>query len=615
MPALTADATIWLAAVTTACAIGALVLTTLRLRRARRAAEFGEMVADHAKDGLVVQSLDGRILWMNRAYCELFGRAPAEMLGRNPLSFAVPPDLRPTDEEIAAFRYSDGEFDGKILLFHNVRKSGEMFWNEIRFALHRLPDGRERAVLVCRDATDQVEKERQLRAAHEEVTYLARHDALTGLANRTEFLRVASAALAAGGPATGMIHIDLDRFKEVNDTFGHVAGDAVVCHVADAIAATARAGDLAARMGGDEFLLVCPGIGSLEALRARGQEIADRLDRPLRWRDRRIPCSVSMGAALSEPGDTSPQDALGRSDLALYEAKRRGRGRLCLFDGDLRARHAVAAHRVERIRRSVAEGRLEFEFAPVIDIATGAVEGFEAVVRHDGAAGPAFDHRDFLAEARGLGLLAEVGYGAIEAALRLQRTLRDATGRSVPVGIAASRELFLHPQIFSRLTRAAARHGVTPHLLPMAIGDTGVRAVDGPDDPLPGTILDLAQMGFPILLDEFGTRPAAIVRLARLPVAGIKLGADLVAGLEGDAARFQIVRGLGGIAGALGLRLIAEGVDTAETAACLGAIGRFSGQGAWAGAPLPADAVADWLAGRPVAEPGPVPAGSRRASA
>ncbi|SHI89725.1 putative bifunctional diguanylate cyclase/phosphodiesterase [Wenxinia saemankumensis] len=598
---------------TTLLALAALALATLRTRRWKREGEYATLVSCHANDGLVIQDLNGRILWVNEAYCRLMGRPRSEMVGRNPMEFALPPELTPPREEIAAFRYTrGGPYDGRVLRFRNRRGDGTEFWNEIGVSLHRMRDGTERAVLVCRDATEQVGRETALRRAHSEVEFMARHDPMTGLANRSEFLRVARTALDSGGPALGVLHIDIDRFKEINDTVGHAAGDAVICHVADMIAASARGTDLSARLGGDEFVLVCPGIGDLSVLDERAAEIAVRVSRPVDWQGRKIGCSVSIGGALAWPGDITPEEVLVRSDVALYEAKRQGRGRTRLYDEDLHARHVLQQTKTDQLRRAIGERRLAFSFQPTVDLATGEVRGFETLVRWPSGEGRELAPGAFLHLARDLGLMAEIDFAAMEAAIRMHVRLFEATGRRMVLAFNASPELLVHRHFFTRLSRRLAQDGIDPRYIAIEVIET---VLFGPGDdpgPYPGIVLDLCQMGFSVLLDDFGTGYAGLGHLATLPVTGVKLDRSLIAGFERDATRREIIRALHSLSERIGVTMVAEGIETGTTAVELGRIGPFVAQGYWIAPPIPEAEVLAWLEGRTIAGDAPPPGRDRR---
>ncbi|MEL7345700.1 MAG: diguanylate cyclase, partial [Pseudomonadota bacterium] len=222
-----------------------------------------DAVVRHANDGLLFHDMQARILWANDAYCRMMGFELHEIIGRRPQEFCFPPEVRPSEEEIENFA-----FDPKAAEFHeltrrlNVRKNGERFWHEFNLSMVEISPGEHRVILVSRDVTEHVAKEQALEQAREKLAYAATHDALTGLNNRAAFLDIAQEVLDADR-SLGLAYVDLDRFKQINDTMGHAAGDAVLCHVADAIRAACSDGTFACRLGGDEFLLASPDIFDL----------------------------------------------------------------------------------------------------------------------------------------------------------------------------------------------------------------------------------------------------------------------------------------------------------------------------------------------------------------
>jgi len=192
------------------------------LRDTRRASANFRTATEHANDGLVIQNMDATIVWANPAYCRIMGRDLDDMIGRNPLEFALPSRERPPKSAIRSFRYNpdDPEFR-RLELVRNQRKDGTLFWNQISFAFHTNAAGDQICVVVCRDVSEQIEQEERLAEARDKLEHEATHDALTGLANRTALIRFADQALADAaktGRQVGMLHVDLDRFKEINDT-------------------------------------------------------------------------------------------------------------------------------------------------------------------------------------------------------------------------------------------------------------------------------------------------------------------------------------------------------------------------------------------------------------
>lgn len=296
--------------------------------------EYERIACAHTDDGLLVQDLTGCILWANPAYCRIMGYTLDEILGRNPLEFALPPEDTPPQSFIDNFTFDpdDPQWEG-LSLYENQRKSGERFWNQIRVSYDMA--GANRVILVCRDVTHEVEQENKLRQKTAELAHIANHDPLTGAANRLRMVSYANEALAAipgTGDQVGVMQIDLDHFKDINDTFGHAAGDALLCHVVEKVQSCLRRSDLLARPGGDEFVVICPQIETLDTLERIAQDVQKAIGQPLIWDDKTINASASIGVALSRHGKCGVDGLLHRADVALYEAKRNGRGQIGTFD-------------------------------------------------------------------------------------------------------------------------------------------------------------------------------------------------------------------------------------------------------------------------------------------
>jgi len=345
-------------------------------------------IAGHrARDGIVVQDERGRILWANPAYCELMGRTEDEILGRNPLSFCLPERDTPTATDIAAFRYHDDNpvFSGLgaagRTLYRNRHSSGRLFWNRITLSFHTDRRNRAWAVLVCRDVTVEIETKEELERKTLSLQRSALYDPLTDAANRTHLEDYVNRLIAQDdtrGNGLALIHLDLDRFKDINDRYGHAAGDAALLHATQMANSVLRGDDLLARIGGDEFAIACVGVTDKEALRTLAEKIARAVRDPLEWNGQQILCCTSVGAAFYDgPGD-SFERMLGRADMALYEVKRTGRGETALFNRRLASSQERRSHWTDALRKTIDNGHLKFRFQPVIDLANGTIHSIEA---------------------------------------------------------------------------------------------------------------------------------------------------------------------------------------------------------------------------------------------
>ena len=582
--------------------LGILVFAALRRFRRQDAGEdYARLVGNRSTDGMLVLDQTGKVLWVNDAYCRLTKRARTSVLGRNPLEFALPVDLRPTPEDIAAFRYAPAD-DGIVNIHRNIDGEGQEFWIEIATSFVTDSRGRERALLVCRDATDNVEKARELRSAYDRIEKVARTDPLTGIANRGEFLRVAEAALAPGLPALGLLHLDVDRFKEINDSIGHPAGDAVLCHIARVLQSIARSSDLVARLGGDEFVLVCPGIGDPALLLSVARRISERLSEPLAFHGRIVPCGVSIGGAMAEGGDLRPEDLLGRSDVALYAAKRAGRGTVRLYDSEMHREHVTERRLSDELRRRVADNRHEFLFRPSMCMRTGRIRGFETLVDWPRLRG---GHRPAEVQelARSLGLTARIDLAAMEAALATQARLREELGHDLLVGFNASPELLAEPGFTAQLRCGMEQAGIAPDRIVVEVTEGVFFGDDDGQGPQSAALRALRDLGVVVLLDDFGIGHAGLTHLATLPVHGVKLDRSLIRGIETDARRAEIVRTLCALCQRLDNHIVVQGVQDAAQAGLLRDLGRIVVQGDHISPPLAADELAAFLGDRNAPEP------------
>jgi diguanylate cyclase (GGDEF)-like protein/PAS domain S-box-containing protein len=294
-----------------------------------------------AQDGIVVQDMEARIEWINPACERLYGWTLDQMRGRKPQEFILPPETRPSDAEIAAFRYdAQSALFGRYQLSRNIRRDGSTFWNQQSFALLDLGAAGQKVVITCRDVTDQVLTEQVLRQAQVDLRHAAHHDDLTGLANRkklAEYLAAAPVRAAMAQGVLGVLVIDIDKFKEINDSLGHGAGDRTLAHVASVLARVAGPRDLACRTGGDEFLLVCDVPEGGEGLQARAEAVLRALEPPFHWRDQTVRIGASIGACLAS-GTPMPRS---------MPPRRAGAGAWCITA-------PISARRCARARRSRA---------------------------------------------------------------------------------------------------------------------------------------------------------------------------------------------------------------------------------------------------------------------
>ena len=422
-----------------------------------------------------------------------------------------------------------------------------------------------------------------------ELERLALYDPLTGLPNRALFGDRLRQVLSRRGreAATAVYFLDLDRFKRINDSLGHGAGDAVLREVAERLASVVRPEDTVARFGGDEFTILCESVGGvLEAV-----AIADRLQRPLRnplsLGGAELRLSASIGVALVEADDNGDgQHLIEDADAAMYRAKERGGARTELFDSAMRE-NAVAAMRIEQeLQRALEEGELRLHYQPSVDLATGQVVGAEALVRWEHPKRGLIVPDRFLGVAEETGLIVPLGTWVLGEACR---QLAEWQGRPetahLHLSVNLSARELTHPDAVSTVLSAVRESGVDPRALTievtestaMADGDTGFRA-----------LRDLSGVGIRVAIDDFGTGYSSLEQLRRMPVDIVKVDRSFVSGMAADSTDREIVAAVVGMGRALKLCVVAEGIETPEHAEALRELGCDIGQGFLYAKALPA---------------------------
>ncbi len=559
---------------------------------------YHRISAEHADTGLVVQALNGTVIWANPGYLKMVRRSAKEVIGHTPFSYAFPPGKRPPQKEIDTFRLDPADHHQQTsFLRENVRGDGTPLWLRIKISYHD-PDGdNPLAVLVCHDVTEEIARETKLRKTSEKLAHIASHDHLTAAANRAELARFVDDALQAvrqNNTGVGILHIDLDNFKQVNDTHGHSAGDAVLVAVADRLRAHIRDTDLLARIGGDEFVIACPGLHNLSELQSIGTALVSAVNRPVVWQNKALTCQISIGAALSNDAIQSADEMLLQSDFALYDVKRSGRGRVATYNRQLHERHVRETALAAELQLAVRNKELTFHHQPVVGMTKGDIRGFEALVRWNHPRNGPIHPTDFLPVAQSMGLMADIDFMAMEAAMDFKLRLNAAHHTGLRTAFNTSPEVLSHPQFMKRLCRGLKLRRLAPADIIIEVLETVVFDTRHGETPLAQAIADLDAAGFVTVLDDFGSGHAGLAHLAKLAIKGVKIDHTLTKNLLTDPTTDKIFGMLIGLCNDLNLKVATEGVESAEQVARLATLGSSSMQGNWIAKPMPADAALAW---------------------
>ncbi len=453
----------------------------------------------------------------------------------------------------------------------------------------RLPDVEQRQVfnLLAQLASIAIER----KAFEEQLVHQSMHDPLTGLPNRLLFLDRLGQAIARcrrTKSTVGVAFLDLDRFKNLNDSLGHDAGDELLVEVAERLASVIRPGDTVARFGGDEFTILCEDLtpGSARELAVEiSQRLLATVISPMVVRGTEMFVGASVGIALTSSGDELPEELIRDADAALHHAKESGRGRVEVFDDQMRTR-AVTAHATENaLHRALERGEFRLFFQPIVSLADARCVGAEALIRWQhperGLVAPA----EFIPLAEETGLIIEMGSWVLEEAARHAARWQLEHSEPFQVAINLSARQLVEPGLADRVTEVMSLTGVQPSSLCFEITESVLM-----DDA--ETVLDVISrvraLGVQFAIDDFGTGYSSLGYLKRFSVDSVKVDRSFVSGLGTDPGDAAIVSAVIGLAHALGLRVTAEGVETEEQLLALIDLDCDEAQGYFFSPPQPA---------------------------
>lgn len=422
------------------------------------------------------------------------------------------------------------------------------------------------------------------RATEAAVEWRALHDSLTGLPNRDRLLERIEAALSRNAPGkVALLFCDVDHFKVVNDGLGHDAGDQLLVTVAQRLRTAAGPGDVVARFGGDEFVVLRDGAtGENDALDL-AHAILRAIAEPVDVGGDLLQLDASVGIALAERGRATAAELLSDADAAMYRAKERGRGRAELFDDELRAQVVHRLRTEAALRDAVAGDQLRLHYQPVVDLESGRVVAVEALLRWLQPDGSLLAPAAFVPIAEEHGLIEEIGTWVMEEACR-QLARWDAEGVNVEAAVNIAPRQLLGGDLPSVVRAACGATGIDPSRLTLELTE---RALLRDADAAVSAAEELAALGTRLSIDDFGTGWSSLAYLKRLPVAELKIDRAFVAEVAASGADRAIVEATVQLAGALGLRTVAEGIESGQQAATLTAMGCQRGQGFLFCPPLP----------------------------
>lgn len=554
----------------------------------------------------------GRLLQVNPAFQAFLGYRLEE------LAEATIPDLTHPEDlplVVSTFdRLALGEPVAELLETRYLHADGRHVWGQTSLAT-LLPGRQDDGAYVVATIVDVTAR----RTAEAELTHHALHDSLTGLPNRALLAEQLSQALGRAkrsGRGVGVLYIDLDNFKDVNDSLGHAAGDELLVDVANRLDSCMRDSDMAGRLGGDEFVVVCEDLRSVDDITAVADRIAATLAIQLPLAGQMVTTSASIGIAHSADAEASPEDLLREADIAMYRAKSNGRGRYEFADPSLQARAlrqieleadlraTLSAQRAPGTRADVQpsgplvrrplEGRLFLEYQPCFDARTGDLVACEALVRWQHPTRGLLMPGQFLDVAEDRALMSPLGaWVLVEAATRAAAWERQFGPGAPEMWVNVSAGQMGRNRFSSQVADVLAATGLPARLLCLEL--TERQALSSATAVL-DDLHALPDMGVRLAIDDFGTGYAGLDYLRRLPVSALKVDASYVAAIGQDAAGTALVATVVNLGHALDLTVVAEGVETDEQRVAVTDLGADVLQGYLLGRPGPATRVDDILA-------------------
>ncbi|HWW53418.1 MAG TPA: EAL domain-containing protein, partial [Acidimicrobiales bacterium] len=550
-------------------------------------------IINTANDAFISIDVGGRITEWNEQAERHFGWSRDDALGRLLTETIMPSAHKQahTDGITKFLETGEGPVLGRRVELEAVRRDGQVF--PIELTPWAVPDGETfRFHAFIHDITER-------KAFEEQLEHQSLHDPLTGLPNRAlllDRLRHSIRRAQRSQGRTGVLFIDLDRFKAVNDSLGHEGGDRLLLGVAGRLPGVLRAGDTLARLGGDEFVVLCEELARGDDAVAVAERIVGAFVSPFQIGGTEVQMSASIGVAVAVGADADAEQLLADADLAMYRAKERGRGSHEVFDETMRARLVARLETERALRRGIDEGELVAYYQPVIELGGGAVVGMEALVRWHHPDRGLVPPIEFVGLAEETGLIGRIGEWMLRQACWQARRWRDSYPKDPPIWVAvnlSARELE-QPNLVDDIVRLLANYTLEPEALMLEVTESVVM-----DDvrSVVRRLWELKELGVRLVIDDFGTGYSSLDRLRRMPFETLKIDRSFIADIDTVPGGTSLVAAMIAMSHSLGLGVVAEGVETMEQLNQLRRLGCDHFQGFLVGWPGPASEAHDLLAG------------------
>jgi diguanylate cyclase (GGDEF)-like protein/PAS domain S-box-containing protein len=546
----------------------------------------------HASIGMALVSFDGQVLQANAALRGLLGIADEAAMAHHGFSdFVAAEDIAPLDEQLLRMRSQQIQsFAVELRLRH---REGNELWAALHGSFFSEIDSTAPCLIL------QVQDITARRQAEAGLHHIAFHDALTGLPNRRRFHEHLVQALANSRLDAerhfGLMFLDFDRFKLINDSLGHAVGDEFLVAVAQRIQRQMRPTDIVARLGGDEFAILAEDIDCEGYAVALAERLMEALRQPFQIAATEITTSASIGITFSGMGYATPEEMLRDADTAMYKAKTGGKARYWLFDTEL---HTEVSHRLRLegdLRRALPAGEISLAYQPLCELGSGRITGFEALARWNHRELGAISPATFIAVAEDSGLIMSITDFMLRSACTQLREWQaiDQRFANLNMHVNVSGNDVAHPGFVARVTAALVEARLQPQHLTLELTENIL--MERLEAAMP-TLVELRRLGIGLSVDDFGTGYSSLRHLSKLPVNSLKIDRAFVADLAHGSDSAAVVQSIILLGKSLGKAIIAEGIETPAQVEQLRRLGCSLGQGYHLSRPLAAEVVDKMLA-------------------
>ncbi|RVT48646.1 EAL domain-containing protein [Rheinheimera sediminis] len=550
----------------------ALLARDKALRSSESSLRLAYKVIEASHDAVMITDAQGLIQSVNPSFCKLTGYSAEEAVGQKPSLLSSGEHKQDFYQQMWQRLQQQGYWQGEIW---NKRKNGEIYPEWLSISAVRGENGAiNQYAAIFSDITERKKREKKI---HE----LAYFDELTGLANRRLYQDRLEQALANAKRhhhQLAVLFLDLDLFKRINDTLGHQAGDEALRQVAMRLQKASRSGESVARLGGDEFTVLVPECNGVAEIEKLAQRIVAQFELPFHIQHKELVLTTSVGISIYPQHGNTASELLKFADAAMYQAKESGRNKYSLYSSCVGQRHHQALRLEQALRKALAQQQLEVHYQPKVDLRTGQLQSLEALVRwYDKELGQV-PPEHFIALAETLGLIQQLGQQVLR---QVCYQLQSWAELAVPVAVNISAKELADPLFVAQFRQILAETAVDPKLLELEITESCL--LPERENQTRHTLQQLRHLGIRLAIDDFGTGYSSLSYLRHLPIHSLKIDRSFIKALPENGSDKQITSAIIAMANALGLDLIAEGIETQAQKEFLLAAGCQYGQGYWFG--------------------------------